>query len=184
MKTILLTARLLTFCTISFGFKMAGSGENRPRVHSFSSGAYYVRTTPKDNYGEEGFTQVFKVGKVKDELIDEYPVFMRGELFLEWSPIRGKWCLVHVEPVRITDESEFSKIGLISRLRFFMGGKELRTYSSDDLEELGLRRMPSFEGISQIPSTNRYVFKMWKFKGVPERAGFVAFDVTTGQQEP
>jgi hypothetical protein len=121
------------------GFKMGGHGENQPTVQSAPSGYAYVRSIPKNDYGNEGKTQVFRVRKNGDELLDEYPAYMRGELYLGASPITGKCCLVHLEPERITSNNDFKKLGKISRLAFYMGGKELVAYSGEDLDKMGLK---------------------------------------------
>src|SRR4029453_82393 len=79
---------------------------------------------------------VFKVRSNGDELVDEYPVYMRGELYLGWDA--GKWCLVHLEPERITSNNDVKKLGKVSRLAFYMGGKEIMAYTGKELEEMGL----------------------------------------------
>src|SRR5438552_3365315 len=155
------------------GFKMAGHGENQPTVQSTFGGAFYLRSIPSSDYGTEGKTQVFRVRKNGDELLDEYPVYMRGELHLGWSPTLGKYCLVHVEPERITSNNDLAKIGKVSCLSFYMGGKELAAYAVKDLEKMGLkdkvqtlvyRHAGQFMvvGIQQVAGTNDYVFVIEK----------------------
>ena len=56
--------------------------ENIPTVQSAFGGSYYVRSIPAEAIGNKGKTQVFKVKSSGDELLDEYPVYMRGELYL------------------------------------------------------------------------------------------------------
>ena len=174
------------------GFKMTGHGENRPTVQSALGGAYYVRSVPSGDYGTEGKTQVFAVGCNGDELLDEYPVYMRGELYLGWSPIVGKWCLVHVEPERITSEHDFQKLGKVSRLAFYMGGKALVAYTGKDLEKMGLkekvqtlvyRQLGQFmiHGIQQVPLTNHYVFVMEKTAEQGNGTETISLDIITGR---
>jgi hypothetical protein len=132
---------IATACVfLTTGFKMSGRGENRPTVQSAFDGTYYVRSVPSSDYGTEGKTQVFKVRSNGDELVDEYPVYMRGELYLGWDPIAGKWCLVHLEPERISSNNDFEKLGKVSRLAFYMGGKEIMAYTGKELAEMGLKQ--------------------------------------------
>jgi len=173
MKTLSSVIVVIASALLMTGFKMAGHGENQPTVQSAPGGYAYVRSIPSNDYGNEGKTQVFRVVRNGDELLDEYPVYMRGELYLGASPITGKCCLVHLEPERITSNNDFKKLGKISRLAFYMGGKELVAYSGEDLEKMGLkdrvqtlvyRHAGQFMvlGIQQVPLTNHYVFVIEK----------------------
>ena len=124
-------------------------------------------------------------------MLDEYSSYMRGELHLGWSPICGKWCLVHIEPVRITNDLGMFE-GKLSRLAFYMGGKEIFSYTAEDLSKFGLERKVSTFGnksrgqfiiheIEQIPGTNDYVLPIEKIGDdltVPEK---LLFDITTGK---
>lgn len=180
------------FVLLTAGFKIAGRGENRPTVQSAFGGAIYVRSVPSSDFGDAGKTQVFRVKKDQDELLDEYPVFMRGELYLGWSPLAGKWCLVHVEPERITSNDDYRKLGKVSRLAFYMGGKELHSYSGEDLGEMGLdrkvqtlvHRQPGqflVHGIRQVPRTNDYVFVIERTGKPGSDSQEIRLDITTGQ---
>jgi len=174
------------------GFKMAGHGENQPTVQSAPGGYAYVRSIPSSDYGNEGKTQVFRVRKNGDELLDEYPLYMRGELYLGGSPITGKSCLVHLEPERITSNNDFKKMGKVSRLAFYMGGRELFAYTGEDLEKMGLkdrvqtlvyRHAGQFMalGIQQVPLTNHYVFVIEKIAEKASGTETICFDITTGK---
>lgn len=152
-----------------------------------------MRSVPSSDYGSEGKTQVFKVRSNGDELVDEYPVYMRGELYLGPDPIGGKWCLVHLEPERITSNSEWEKIGKVSRLAFYMGGKEIMAYTGKDLEEMGLkhkvdtlvyRQRGQFmvHGIQQVPGSNHNVFVIEKTTAKGNSTETISLDITTGQR--
>ena len=151
-----------------------------------------MRSVPGSDYGTDGKTQVFKVKSNGDEVVDEYPIYMRGELYLGWSPIAGKWCLVHLEPERITSNNDFEKLGKISRLAFYMGGKEIIAYTGKDLEKMGLKtkvqtlvsRQPGqfmAHGIEQVPGTNHYVFVIAKTAEQGNGTEPVSLDITTGK---
>jgi hypothetical protein len=193
MKVMTASIIVLFLSLLAAGGMISGRGENQPTVQSAFGGSYYVRSIPSEDYGEKGTTKVFKVKRDGDELLDEYPVYMRGELLLGRSPIIGKWCLVHLEPERITNNDEvWTKSGKTSRLVFYMGGKELCTYTRKDLEKMGLKaRMQTLmykrpgqflvHGICQIPRTNHYVLKIdriVKAGGDPET---LLLDITTGK---
>ena len=191
--------RALLFCILASacvllttGFKIAGRGENCPTVQSAFGGTLYVRSVPSSDYGTEGKTQVFRVRSDGDELVDEYPVYMRGELYLGWSPIAGKWCLVHLEPERITSNNDFAKLGKVSRLAFYMGGKEIIAYAGKDLEKMGLKekvqtlvyRQPGqfmVNGIQQVSGTNHYVFVIEKTAEQGKGTQTISLDITTGK---
>ena len=190
MKQLLLFVVLLTtWATNVRAITKAGKGENVPVVHSFVDGRYYIRSTPDGDYGTAGKTEVFRVKKDDDELIGEYGVYMRGELFLGWLPTAGKWAIVQLEPERIVSPDERHKIGDVSRLVFYVGGKKIREYTKDDLANLGLVKRyarlvqpGSFtvQGVAQVPRTNRYVFTVTRQneKSKPEVS---TFDVATGE---
>ncbi len=192
MKRGTLPMIAMALALLTAGFKMDGRGENQATVQSALGGAYYVRTVPSGDVGTDGNTKVFQVKRDGDKLLDEYPVYMRGELYLGWSPIAGKWCLVHLEPERITSNDDFRKIGQVSRLAFFMGGKNIGAYTSQDLEKMGLKRRVQtlihkqpgqfiVQGICQIPMTNSYVLKIEKISEKPNEIETLLLDVTTGK---
>jgi hypothetical protein len=192
MKTLGLLLSVLTAGLLATGFKMSGAGENHPTVQSAFNGTCYVRSVPKADFGSEGKTQVFRVKKDGDELLDEYPVYMRGELYLGWSPIAGKYCLVHVEPERITSNDDSRKIGKVSRLAFYMGGTELFAYTRENLEKMGFQqkvqtlvhRQPGqylVHGIRQISGTNHYVFELEKTVEAGKETETLMLDITTGK---
>jgi hypothetical protein len=192
MKRIALPMIAMALALLTAGFRMDGRGENQPTVQSALGGAYYVRTVPNGDVGTEGNTKVFQVKRDGDKLLDEYPVYMRGELYLGWSPIAGKWCLVHIEPERITSNDDFRKIGQVSRLAFYMGGKNIGAYTRQDLEKMGLKRRVQtlvhkqpgqfmVQGICQIPMTNSYVLKIEKISGKTNEIETLLLDVTTGK---
>jgi len=151
-----------------------------------------VRSIPSEDFGSKGKTQVLRVRNSGDELLDEYPVYMRGELYLGWSPILGKWCLVHLEPARVSSDIDFDNMGKVTRLAFYVGGKEIFSYSSEDLQKLGLERKVAHltnnltgsftvHGIDQIPLTNHYVFAMERTVGNQTNTEKVLLDITTGK---
>ena len=192
MKTFAFLIMAIAVVGLTTGFKMSGAGENRPTVQSAFGGSYYVRSVPSADFGTEGKTQVFAVKRGGDELLDEYPVYMRGELYLGWSPLSGKWCLVHLEPERITSNNDGWKLGKVSRLAFYSGGKELLTYKAEDLEKLGLmkrvatlvHRIPGqfmVHGICQIPQTNHYVLVIEKTTETGSDTETISLDITTGK---
>ena len=190
--SLVLLAALSASTAECWAFKMVGKGENCPTVQSSLYGTVYVRTIPYSDYGTDGVTRVFSVKRDQDKPIDEYPAYMRGELFLGWSPLLGKYCLVQLEPERITSVNDFSKAGKISRLAFYAGGAELASYTGDDLRALGLdKRCPSLGnnmaghfmvcGIEQVPMTNHYVFTIKKTVLKQHATEVLHFDITTGK---
>ena len=192
LRTLLFRILAIACVLLTTGFKMSGRGENRPTVQSAFGGTLYVRSVPSSDYGSDGKTQVFSVRSNGDELVDEYPVYMRGELYLGWSPIAGKWCLVHLEPERITSNNDFEKLGKVSRLAFYIGGKEIMAYTGKDLAKMGLKkrvqtlvyRQPGqfmVYGIQQVLGTNHYVFVIEKTAEQGNGTETISLDITTGK---
>jgi hypothetical protein len=176
------------------GLSVRGGGENTPSVQSAFGGSHYVRTVPAAAMGSAGKTQVFRVRSEGDELLDEYPVYMRGELHLGWSPSAGKYAIVHVEPERITSSDDYAKLGKVTSLTFYLGGRQVATLGAKQLEQLGLRhkvtslvhRQPGqfvVHGIRQVPQTNDYVLDIEKAVG-PGATETLSFDITTGRPVP
>jgi hypothetical protein len=192
MKTLSSLLVAIGSLLLMTGFKISGHGENQPTVQSGFGGAIYVRSVPTSDYGDEGKTQLFRVRKNGDELLDEYALYMRGELYIGWSPITGKYCLVHLEPTRITSNNDLAKLGKISRLAFYVGGKELVVYTGEDLERMGVKtkvqtlvyRQPGqfmIHGIQQLPLTNHYVFVIEKTADKVSGNETIRFDITSGK---
>jgi len=174
-----------------FGPQRAEKAENFPTVQSAFDGRYYVRSVPSEAIGDKGKTQVFAVKHGEDELLDEYPVYMRGELFLAWSPSSGQWSLVHLELARVWSEFDIDDMGKVSRLAFYLGGRLIADHSPEELRQLGLERRVTHLGnqrighftvlgIEQVASTNRYVFVMETINRLG-RAERIRLDITTGK---
>jgi hypothetical protein len=190
LKTLLYLSAGFACLSAATAFKVGGHGENAATVQSTPDAQCYVRSIPFTDYGNEGKTEVFGVRASGDELLDQYPFYMRGQLYLGWSPLAGKWCVVQVEPERITSENDMMKLGKVSRLVFYMGGKQIAGYSGEDLSQMGLRekvstlvhRVPGqflVRGIQQIPLTNQYVFVMERTKETGTE--IISLDITTGK---
>ena len=99
------------------------------------------------------FTQVFKVARLSDRLLDEYPVFMRGELLLGWSPSMGQWCL--------------ERLGLKRRV------SQLQNYRAGDFVVRRVHPMPRESG---------YALSIEKTMPTPGATERLLFDITTGKR--
>ena len=190
MRTAITSGLLLsTIATTLLGYSIAGKGENLPVVHSFEHGTHYARSIPSDDYGTTGTTRLYRVTRSGDELIEEFPVYMRGQLYFAWLPLQGEWAVVQVEPVRIRDANDFDKDGKVARLVFHRGGAQIREYQGKALETLGLLknydRVPAHvggftvQGIHHLPGNIRE-FRITKRNDVFQEE-LVRFDVATGE---
>lgn len=152
----------------SFASKRAGPDVNVPTVQSGFDGTMYVRSVPADELGTAGVTEVYQVARDHDLLVDRYPFYLRGTLHLGWSPRAGTWCVVQVEPLRITDDRDWRLAGTLGGLSFHCGGKTIKRYARPELEAMGLvrqvrtlvyKRPNEFmvRGIEQVQNTNDYV---------------------------
>ncbi len=182
-KIFVVSVFLVSWVSILFAKQAA----NYPYIQSGLDGFYYVRSIPEDNWIQKGYTEVYKVGKETDELIDTYNWYSRGQLFLGWSPKIGKVAVISLEDKENPMQEELKPKKY--RLSFYLGGKHLRTYTSKDLSEMGLIREVVLSygvpgdfkiiGVQQIPGTNDndYVFSLQK----EDNSKIISFDITTGE---
>ena len=171
---------LAALCALSFArdaaaFKDAG---NRPYVQSGPDGVFYARCIPQETTGSAGFTDIYKVQKDQDQLVDHYNWFTKHGVVLGWSPIAGKVAIMAIRkdaPAPPDQQIEFS---------FYLGGKLLKSWTTADLNRFGAEVSPSFYGgeravfqilgCEQIPRTNEYVFAIQLGKDKK-----VSFDILT-----
>jgi hypothetical protein len=163
MKTELLRFLLVTALILSapeaFAFQDAG---NRPYVQSGPSGIFYARCIPETNNGPAGVTEVYRVSKEGDHLVDRYEWFTKHGVVLGWSPIAGKVALLAIrkdEPVAPDKQVEIS---------ICLGGKLLKSWTTAEFQSLGAkvershyggeRAVFTVAGCEQIPGTNEYIF--------------------------
>ncbi len=172
----------------SYAFKISGKGENHTSVQSFEGGRYYLRSTPDDDFGTAGKTELYAVKKGGDELQETFPVYMRGELFLGWISMGGKWAVVQVEPVRITSNDDFKKLGKVSRVVFYLAGKKIKEYPAAELAELGMKRISQsprqvgdFSALgNDYTQSGRFPFK-FTFINEKYEKDWITFDLETGE---
>jgi hypothetical protein len=164
------------FAAKAGAFKDAG---NRPYVQSGADGVFYARCIPQDATGSAGSTDIFKVQKERDELVDHYDWFTRHGVVLGWSPIAGKVAVMAIHrdaPASPDKQVEFG---------FYLGGTLLKSWTTAELNKLGAEVSPSHYGgeravfqvlgCEQIPGTNEYVFTIQLGKDKK-----LSFDILTG----
>ncbi len=168
---------LLVFSAPQSSAKRAG---NRPYVSTMDGmSVFYARCIPDEVEGNKGTTTIYVVRKDGDKKTDVYPWYSPGGLYLGWSPIAGKVAVMSLREKAPTREQqvEFS---------FHLGGKLIKSYTTKDLEKMGVKIEPLWEeegegaqfrvlGCIQVPNTNDYDF-------VVESGGKkLAFDILTGE---
>ncbi|HOX56393.1 MAG TPA: hypothetical protein P5205_07085 [Candidatus Paceibacterota bacterium] len=172
----------------SLGTTMAGArcaaklAVNRPYVACIQGGTYYARCVPSGKSDSAGSTDIYRVGREKDERVTHFDWYSRDGLVLGWSPIAGEVAVVARpgEPADTPDKQ--------IELSFYLGGKHLRSWTTADLQELGatvggameaepVTRRAEFQlgGWEQIDNSNEYVFSI-QFAGGKK----VSFDILTG----
>lgn len=109
---------------------------NRPAVWSDESGGVYVRSVPDKATGTSGKTRLYQVKPEGDQLIDEYPYYMPGELHVGRCAA-NKWCIVQLEPYEARSDID-PNMFKVARLVFYMGGRQIVSYTFRDLESMGL----------------------------------------------
>src|SRR5262245_17621253 len=134
MKTehlrFLLVVTLLVGARDVFAFKEAG---NRPYVQSGPSGVFYARCIPETNKGPAGVTEVYRVRKEGDQLVDRYDWYTKHGVILGWSPIAGKVALLAIrkdEPTAADKQVEIS---------IYLGGKLLKSWTTAEFQALGAK---------------------------------------------
>ena len=181
MKTELLRFFLVIALLIGahevFAFKEAG---NCPYVQSGPSGVFYARCIPQTNKGPAGLTEVYRVRKEGDELVDRYDWYTKHGVVLGWSPIAGKVALLAIRKDEPTASDQQVEIGI------YLGGKLLKSWTTAEFQSLGAkversvyggeRAVFTVAGCEQIPGTNEYIFV------VVFGDKKVAFDILTGNE--
>jgi hypothetical protein len=152
--------------------------DNRTYIQSGPDGVFYARCTPKEATGTAGVTEIFKVGKERDEVVSHYDWYTPAGVILGWSPIAGK-----VGVMAWHDEAPAAGEKKVE-LSFYLGGSLLKSWTTADLVKLGAETMISHRGeqavarildCEQIPGTNQYVFHV--LLGGNKT---ISFDILTG----
>jgi hypothetical protein len=171
-----------------YGFSSQSSAERRlgdaAYVKSMSGGIFYARCVPAQREGTKGTTKIYRVEIDRDVLVDSYDWYSPNGLVLEWSPIAGK---VAVMSIRRTISAFEPNIALA----FYIGGVFLRSYTVNELKQMGadiigvrgedgpmprtlnLRRAES----EQVPGTIEYFFSIVDGAGKRFR-----FNILTGER--
>lgn len=134
---------------------------SRAYVQSGQDGVSYARVVPEGK-SWKGYTEIFKVDQAGDKLLHRIPFYAPGGVSLCWSPVAGKWSTLmwNIKYGRTLEPNP-------PELRFFSGDTLLRTYSSQDLKELGVKVSKKRPGhtstidqarCEQVPNTNNYDF--------------------------
>jgi hypothetical protein len=94
---------------------------NEPVVRSSLSGGLYARSVPHDRCGERGTTKIFKVRHGQDELVAEFPVYMKEEIFLEGNDRFG-YSIVHLQRKYPAHAEDYTWLGKIEKVDFYFNG--------------------------------------------------------------
>lgn len=113
---------------------------NRTIVRSSEYGAYYAKSIPLEDYGQEGVTRVYSVGTDEDTLLYEYPWYA-AEMYMGGS---GDGTLVRFGPWARGREPHEDHLAI----GFYRDGRVIREYSTLELANLG-------SGVSQSVSHYR-----------------------------
>lgn len=182
IKTCILTTiiGMMSVATMREAFAVSEPG-NYPYVQSGPGGVFYARCIPNEATGSAGFTDIYRVQKERDELVDHYDWYCKRSVVLGWSPIAGKVGVMAIgkdEPTSPEKQVELS---------FYLGSKFLKSWTTAELKRLGAEVSPNpygakravFQvvGCEQIPNTNEYVFILQFGKDKK-----VSFDILTGDQ--
>lgn len=160
---------LLTYTIIVILFAHsteAKRASNYPYAQALPShGRIYARCIPEENDGDKGSTEIFRVRKGGDELVDKYDWYNKRGIRLGWSPTVGKIAIMRFK------QEEGKEFDEQIELSFYLGGELLKTYTTSDLIKLGacvartsVDRGPHAEykpiECRQVPGTNDYYFRI------------------------
>lgn len=175
-RYLLILVSFLLATQASFAFSRAANG---PYVQSMDGpSVFYARCIPDENEGNKGTTTIYRVRKEADEKIDTYNWYSPEGLVMGWSPIAGKVAVMSLREKAPTREKQIE-------FSFYLGGKLLHSYTTKDLENMGIKIGPSWEGerarikvlgCIQVPNTNDYDFVIETSDGKK-----LAFNILTGK---
>ncbi len=180
LKASTLIAALIALILVQLPAVAVGDrGNNHTYVQSGPDGVFYARCIPTDKDGNVGRIKIYRVEQDKDELIDTYDLYPNA-VVLGWSPIASKVAVMTVVHERAKNWKQQEE------LRFSIGGKLLKSYTSADLlamgadeelsSETGQRATYRVGTCEQVPGTNEYDFIIEIKAGVKLR-----FDILTGE---
>jgi len=168
---------VITLISLSAAF--AKEAPNRAYVQSGPNGFFYARCVPHNAAGTAGSTDIYRVQEERDEVVDHYDWFTKHGVVLGWSPIAGKVAVLALRP------EPSDSLDKQVELRFYLGGKLLKSWTTAQLQALGADvgmsrpggRMARFQvlGCEQIPGTNEFAFTVQIGK---EKK--LSFDILTG----
>ena len=164
---------------------------SRAYVQSGPGGVFYARCVPAAADGTAGRTDVYAVrADGGDDPRDLYDWYAPGGVTLGWSPLAGKVAVLAV----VAEERPGGDWRAQEELRFAIGGKVLRSYTSGELIALGAaERVSSVRGrhagyrvlgCEQVPGTNEYDFVVEVAGGMTGEGTKLRFDITTGALRP
>ena len=112
--------------------------DNYPYVMSDAEGRFYARSTPADNRGTTGTTQIYRVGEGRrDKLLTTYKWYERPRrLILCGNPETNE---VTVVLHNFRAGLDIQNVKNETALSFFAGGTVLMTYRVKDLEQFGVK---------------------------------------------
>lgn len=151
---------------------------NEAYVQSGPGGIFYARCIPDGPKGPEGVTEIYRVRKDGDELLDRYDWYADGGVVLSWSPIAGKVGVLAIHGTIMMPRDP----GHVE-LAMYLGGKLLRKWTTAELQKFEPKdvQLPvgrvvgSSVGCEQVANTNEYVYV------VNIGGKRVLFDILTGE---
>ncbi len=181
MKTGLLRFTLVITLLVVAGYaSVAKESGNRAYVQSGPDGVFYARCIPDTDKGAAGITEVYRVRKQGDQLVDRYDWYTGHGVVLGWSPIAGKVALLAIRRDQATEPDKQVEINI------YLGGSLLKSWTTSELQRVGAKVSKSayggeradFEvvGCEQIPGTNQYV---WVLRLGDKK---VSLDILTGKE--
>jgi hypothetical protein len=179
---ILLVSASAVLCAMVTPAAARRRGMPRPYLVTDSGGRYYARCIP-GRLGKPGSTRIFRVGSVKDELVDEYQWFARSRhhrlylLTVGFDRRTGKPRVAVFRPHDVRNA-----LGPDKQVEFsiYLAGKLVRSYTTKDLTQLGAKVVTN-AGHGRTPKGDYAAYKFNGYDGyLQEKSPNGCFSFTIG----
>ena len=181
LAPFLLTAVTATIIDVASIRTAAGDtyAANEPRLFSDSSGRFYARSVPAENFGHAGKTEVYRVGRDGDTLEFSFDWFS-WRVWLQRVRVGGRY---GISVVRLGGHPSQLPGGDGVELSFYLNDQILAEYSLMDIAlvpENVMSSVSSRSAISRILGFRRVRGQGYVFELCTHDARVMSFDAQTG----
>lgn len=156
-----------------------------PYARASKDGGVYAKCFPDDSSGEQGKTEVYRMGKEGEELLCSFDWFP-GDIYLvdNFRNFGDFYAVVRIGHWSRGNEPNDQDLAIA----FYRGCKEVRRYSTADIVRLGFvdpgnvkKSVSHYTVFQKIEGFKFLDFDKYEFDVVTEEGRRLSFDVTTGE---